>query len=227
MQSTEEALVFDNIPLTFDLERFHRDVRLDAYPELAKELERYLNYAGEVVRPRALLRIAYVQDRGDGEVTFGGRRFSSEILAYNVKEIHRVFAYTASCGPELYSLDLSAFDPLAVFWHDTFKTRALDAASTFLHEQVKEIYGISQLSSMNPGSGDAEVWPNRQQRELFAVLGDTESLIGVRLTESSLMVPDKSVSGIYFPSEKGYVNCQSCTREICPTRCAEYVPWDE
>ena len=227
MQTTEEIQVFDDIPFAFDSDSFRKDIRLDAYPELGEELERYLSYAEEVVRPRALLRIAYVQDRDGGEVVFGGQRFSSKILAENVKDIHRVFAYTASCGPEVYSLDLSGFDPFATFWHDTFKARALEAAGTFLRERVKEVYGISQLSTMNPGSGDADVWPISQQRELFAVLGDTESLIGVRLTESFLMVPDKSVSGIFFPSEKIYINCQSCTREICPNRRAAYVPRDE
>jgi cobalamin-dependent methionine synthase-like protein len=222
--TTEATQVFDHIPFVPDSDQFRRDVRVEAYPELGEELDRYIKHALGVVRPRAILRVAYVHDRDTEGVAFGGQRFSSGVLAENLSEINRVFVYVASCGPELYSMDLSVFDPFATFWHDVFKNKALEAARTFLTDRAREAYGIAQFASMNPGSGDADVWPISQQRELFTVLGDTESLIGVRLTESFLMVPDKSISGIFFPSETGYVNCQSCTRKVCPNRRAPYAP---
>jgi cobalamin-dependent methionine synthase-like protein len=224
VETTEAVQVFDNIPFALDSDQFRTDVRLDAYPELEDELDRYLETATRAVRPRAMFRVAYVDDRDDGAVSFGGERFSSPVLAKNIREINRVFAYVASCGPEIYALDLSGFDPLVTLWHDLLKNRALDAASRFLTEHVRQVYGIKRFSSMNPGSGDADVWPISQQRGLFTVLGDTERLTGVRLTESYLMVPDKSISGIFFPSDTGYVNCQSCTRTGCPDRRAPHLP---
>ena len=39
-------------------------------------------------------------------------------------------------------------------------------------------------------------WPIEEQQPLFRLLGDTERAVGVRLTDSMLMVPTKSVSGI-------------------------------
>jgi hypothetical protein len=36
------------------------------------------------------------------------------------------------------------------------------------------------------------------------------------------MVPTKSVSGILFPTEDGYANCQLCPRQACPNRRAPY-----
>jgi hypothetical protein len=36
------------------------------------------------------------------------------------------------------------------------------------------------------------------------------------------MLPTKSVSGIFFPTETSYENCQLCPRENCPNRRAEY-----
>jgi hypothetical protein len=75
---------------------------------------------------------------------------------------------------------------------------------------------------MNPGSGDARLWPIGQQRPLFELLGDVEAAIGVRLTPSFLMVPNKSVSGILFPTEVRFESCQLCTRENCPRRRAPY-----
>ncbi|MFW5742527.1 MAG: vitamin B12 dependent-methionine synthase activation domain-containing protein [Spirochaetota bacterium] len=222
MQATEERRVVDDIPFSFDPRSFRAEVRLDATPELEGELERYLERALAVVRPCALVCVAFVGEREGSRVHMGGQWFESEVLAANLADIHRVFAYVATCGPEIYELDISDLDPFASFWHDTLKTRVVRAASTHLCELVKTTYGIERLSSMNPGSGDVDVWPIDQQRPLFDLLGDVEGAIGVRLTESFLMVPDKSVSGVFFPSERAYINCQSCTRAICPDRRAPY-----
>lgn len=118
---------------------------------------------------------------------------------------------------------LVSFDPMLVdLWLSTFKMMALNRASRVLAEHIKETYGIAVLSTINPGSGNVNVWPVDQQRPLFDMLGNTVDLVGVRLTDSCLMVPDKSVSGIYFPSKIEYCNCQTCTRRHCPTRRAPY-----
>jgi len=39
-----------------------------------------------------------------------------------------------------------------------------------------------------------------------------------------LMTPNKTVSGIVFPSEKAIRTCQVCKRENCPNRQAEFDP---
>jgi len=42
--------------------------------------------------------------------------------------------------------------------------------------------------------------------------------VGIELTESLLMVPQKSVSGVRFANAHDYVNCRLCPRENCPNR---------
>jgi hypothetical protein len=73
---------------------------------------------------------------------------------------------------------------------------------------------------MDPGS--LEDWPITEQPKLFSIFGDTERLVGVRLTNSMLMIPRKSISGIFFPSEEGFTSCQLCDRDTCPGRRAPY-----
>jgi hypothetical protein len=75
---------------------------------------------------------------------------------------------------------------------------------------------------MNPGSGDASVWPIEQQRDLFSMCGDVEKLIGVKLTKSLVLVPDMSVAGIFFPTEIHFESCQLCHRENCFLRRAPF-----
>lgn len=77
---------------------------------------------------------------------------------------------------------------------------------------------------MAPGSGAANVWPITQQKQLFSVFGDVEKLIGVRLTDRCLMIPIKSVSGIFFPTagDNTFASCQLCPREECIRRRAPF-----
>ena len=75
---------------------------------------------------------------------------------------------------------------------------------------------------MNPGSGDALVWPFEQQGELFKICGDVKELIGVSLTKSMVLVPDMSLAGIFFPTEVDFQSCQLCHRENCRFRRAPF-----
>jgi len=61
-------------------------------------------------------------------------------------------------------------------------------------------------------------------RDRFSIFGDTQEIIGVRLNDSLLMIPRKSVSGIYFPTEIKFYNCQLCPRQKCIGRQAPYDP---
>jgi len=77
---------------------------------------------------------------------------------------------------------------------------------------------------MHPGSGDVDLWPIQQQKELFALLGDIPGQIGVELTDTCLMIPNKTVSGIQFPTEQDFRSCQVCRRSVCPNRAAAFDP---
>ncbi|MFM8320526.1 MAG: vitamin B12 dependent methionine synthase, partial [Chloroflexota bacterium] len=79
-----------------------------------------------------------------------------------------------------------------------------------------------KTATMNPGSGDVDVWPIEQQAGLFRLLGDGPERIGVRLGETFLMSPVKTVSGILFATEKDFRTCQVCRREGCPNRQAAF-----
>ena len=89
-----------------------------------------------------------------------------------------------------------------------------------MYEHMDQRYRLGNASTMSPGR--LADWPMAEQRNLFALLGDTEEAIGVRLTDSLLMVPTKSVSGIRFPTQESFESCQLCPRERCPGRLAPY-----
>jgi len=73
---------------------------------------------------------------------------------------------------------------------------------------------------MNPGS--IPDWHVKEQRNLFMILGDPAKDIYVRLTESCMMTPIKSTSGIRYYASTKFVSCQLCPEARCPMREAPY-----
>ncbi|GAH06452.1 unnamed protein product, partial [marine sediment metagenome] len=91
-----------------------------------------------------------------------------------------------------------------------------------LEDYLRKKYALGRMSTMAPGEGSMEDWPITQQKELLSIFGNVEELIGVKLTEALLMVPLKSVSGIFFPTRVEFISCQLCPREACEGRKAPY-----
>lgn len=106
------------------------------------------------------------------------------------------------------------------YWVEAIKEAALACAFQALGADLNVRCRPGKLSRMSPGS--LEDWPIQEQRPLFQLFGLYAQQIGVCLTESLLMLPTKTISGIYFPNEVGFESCQLCPREGCPGRRAEY-----
>ncbi|MDI6784868.1 MAG: vitamin B12 dependent-methionine synthase activation domain-containing protein, partial [bacterium] len=126
----------------------------------------------------------------------------------------------ATCGRELEDWSNTIEDPLHRFWADAIKEEALEIGFTAINEHLVKTFHPGKSATMSPGS--LPDWPITEQRNLFSLLGDTQTSIGVQLTESMLMLPTKSISGIRFPTEVDFESCQLCPREVCLGRRVPY-----
>lgn len=215
-----DVVVLADIPFGFDAQRFREQVHLDRFPQAEAAARELLDRAVPLVRPKAMYGASYVEARDAEGVSLDGVGFRSSVLARNLEPVDRVFPYVATCGTELEELQRESQDLLAQYWLDALKEMALGRAREALRAQVGQRFGLepAKLSSMNPGSGNRNLWPISQQAPLFSLLGDVERGIGVRLTDSFLMIPNKTVSGILFPTEVRFESCQLCSRPDCPRR---------
>jgi hypothetical protein len=214
--------ILDHIPFEPDIVSLKERLRIRDANSYSVRLEQLLHEAQTVARPKALYKVALIDEKGEDYVLIDGVRFNSRVLRINLDEVHRVFPYVATCGTELKEWADELDDMLESYWADVINELALRAAVATLNAHLAERYQPGQTATMNPGSlGE---WPLREQRALFQLLEDPESTIGVQLTKSCLMVPSKSVSGIQFPTASGFFNCQLCPRVECPNRRAPYEP---
>ena len=210
--------VLQGFPFRFDEAAFLRLTHLGG----VAEAQGLVDAALAAARPKAAYKVCAVGTRAADTVQVEGTAFTSVVLVRNLEGVEQVYPYVATCGTEMGGLAALFPDPFSLYCLDVLKELALGAARDFLLKHLRAAHGAEALSSMNPGSGDARLWPLAQQRPLFSLMGDVEGAIGVRLTPSLLMQPNKSVSGLFFPSETHFESCQLCTREDCPRRRAPY-----
>lgn len=214
--------VLQDIPFQLDADTLMHQMRIDAGTDDAGALQTMIRLALQCGRPKAAYRETFIQARGRDTLRIGDTTFTSLALVRNLQSIERVFPFVATCGHEMDHVRPSRGDPLQDFWWDTIKTRLLAAAEQFALQRIRVAFRLAHTATMRPGSGDANVWPIEQQHALFALLDGVQERIGVRLTDSSLMIPNKTTSGLLFPTETDFRSCQVCHRANCPSREAPF-----
>ena len=193
--------------------------------EFEDELSDMLEEAEAFAEPAVLFGVCGVECRGD-HAWVNGVEIMSDLAAEKLGVLKRCFPYVGTCGTALEEWSKQyAGDLLAEFWADEIKKYYVRKIAGAYFAFIKEQYHTSgHLTGLNPGSIAA--WPISGQGELFAVLGGREFVkdsIGVYYTDSFLMLPSKSISGIAFESESFYENCQYCPLVNCPGRRAPRV----
>ena len=190
-----------------------------ANEETEEELLDLLEEADAVADPLALFCVCPVED---------GKVNGVETGSPLVRERHcgkvRAFPYIVTCGPKLEEWSKGyEQDYLLGFWADEIKKRFLGIAAAAFREHIKTTYHTAgHLAALNPGS--LAGWPISGQEALFDMLGGPDFVretIGVTYSDSFLMFPTKTISGVAFESEAFYENCQYCPLEKCPNRRAK------
>jgi uncharacterized protein YfkK (UPF0435 family) len=211
-----------DIPFNLNSDYLSEMVHIESGTNLSKEFEELVSAVQEIGKPKALYEVCFIDNKDTDSVTIGDVTFTSLALRKNLDSVNRVFPYIATCGTEVDEIAIENDDLEKKVWLYYIKLNLLQTNIQYLIEQIKQRYKVSDLSTMNPGSGDASVWPVEQLKDLFSLFSDVESLTGVRLTESLVMVPDMSVTGILFTSKTSFQSCQLCHRAKCPIRRAPF-----
>lgn len=212
--------VIKKIPIRLDLDKVIKGLRLNKEKYPSSDIQELIETAESLVQPKACYEVVYISEKGKDKVKIDGVTFSSRVLRKNLEKVERVFPYIITIGKPLEDKASSFNDLLKQYYLESMGDIALGLVELYLEKHLKTHYGLEKLSSMSPGS--LEDWPITEQQPLFSLFRTEKDLIGVRLTKHMLMIPRKSISGIYFPTEVTFFSCQLCSRERCPARSAPY-----
>ena len=215
-----ETIILDSIPFTLSAGNLPGLKSITGKGGYFDKVAALVDQARALGRPKAMYRPTYIDEKGEDFIVIGGTKLASRVLRVNTGEAYRVFPFAATCGRELDDWANSLDDMFDRYVADIINQTVLRSAVTALKSHLKEKYALPKISQMNPGS--LENWPLSEQDQLFKILGGTSTDIGVELNSSCAMTPKMSVSGVCFPSEHSFENCQLCPRENCPGRRAPY-----
>lgn len=163
--------------------------------------------------------------KDDGAV-IGGTYLSSKTLAAHLKGCQEAFLVAFTLGPGVdalirrYELVEMSLVPVLQACAAVYTEEQADRAQEDLEEYAKE-KGLFLRPRYSPGYGDL---PLSSQRFLFDAL-QVSKKIGVTLTDTFLMLPMKSITGVVGlskdPSLCHVGKCMSCSAKNCPFRKGE------
>lgn len=222
--------ILRDLPITITPEMMYdhqgRSTAARPLPERAQALyRRSIERALELAEPAALYELYDVGSVSEDRLILAnGQSFSSRLIVHQLGRARKLAVAVCTVGPRLPAASTAAFsggDSMMGFLLDTAGSLAVgNVAMGLLRHvaQVAEGLGLSASFSIAPGSAECTL---EDQRVVFGLLPTQD--IGVRLTDSLVMVPIKSVSlvvgiGVEMPSQLEHSQCEFCPRrETCPS----------
>lgn len=163
----------------------------------------------------------------DEDVMILGRGFSVGGLQFDTGEmiaapLHGstrlvVFVGTAGEGLDAWSRELfQAGDLMTGYTVDAIGSEIAEQTAEWVLEHISDVAETFNMTTTNPYSPGHCDWNVEEQHKLFSLL--PKKFCGVSLTDSALMVPVKSVSGVIGLGEdvaRTAYGCSICTFENC------------
>lgn len=211
--------ILENIPVDLNFEEIKKELHMQEKGDW-NHVQTLVDEAQSLIRPKAVYRSCYIEAKLEDAIFVDGIRLRSRVLRKHMDDVGRVFPYVVTIGSKLEEQARAFKDFVKQYYLDTIGNIALITARKYLEDQLRSRYALGCISYMSPGS--LKDWGLEEQKQLFSILGNVESFIRVRLTKSLLMIPKKSLSGIFFPTEIPFYSCQLCPRKNCSSRKAKY-----
>jgi hypothetical protein len=142
-----------------------------------------------------------------------------EIVAGQLGRCQSAAVFLCTAGPGIGDLTrrlMAEGDPFTAFLADAVGSLVVERAMDVVQDRLEQAMAPRGLRITNRYSPGYCGWSVRGQQELFRLL--PAGFCGVRLTESSLMQPIKSVSGVIGIGpdvRRAPYTCRLCDREDC------------
>ncbi len=195
---------------------------IEIEPHLEEIIDEYMNKAIALLEPKAGFIIKKIEelDRKNGKIYLEEITLEvGKIITAQLKNAESVALFQCTIGDkvELYSEILFAKgDSLEGYIVNLSGSEAAESTAEFMHQEIKKLAEKNHLKITNRFSPGYCNWNVNEQFKLFSLFPD--NYCGISLTDSALMKPIKSVSGLIGIGEgvafKGY-NCSKCNDEHC------------
>jgi hypothetical protein len=194
---------------------------------LRTKVDNYYKKIGNLLEPRLFYKIEKITRIDNKSITISGNTvFRSRNLSLALKNSYRLVCFIATVGSAIENEvnRLFAHKRLSeAYILDTMGSVAVESTVERFHQSKKAPF-ISKDKAVtlrfSPGYCD---WPITEQKKLFNLFGS--ELRGIKLLDSCLMQPRKSISGVFGlvhcsnpTSFQPYNPCRYCRKTDCVAR---------
>ncbi len=182
-----------------------------------KEIASLIEESRGLVEPKAVYTyLELVKIAGNDVHLESGDVLKGVILADMLKCGQKVAPYVVTIGPKLEdrASKLARENVFLAFILEKIGDYALEIAKGSMKLLVEKTLA-DKVSDFGPGEGTGKLFGIEQQAVLFQILKPSKN-VGVRLTPSYLMIPKKSMSGVFAVTDEEYIACQ-----YCPKKCED------
>ena len=183
---------------------------------LFKDAMTFANIKKDLVRPKFILKRFEIYKVNDTGLVIGDIKFNSRTLAEMINANTPVFVFAGTGGKEIELYADGLTDYFEKYVTDQLAYMGCLYALESIRQTLKNIYKIQNYVSLAPGS--LPDWDVIETKKIFDLMGEEHKKIGLRILDSGMVDPVKTVSGILFESEDAFNSCELCNREDCPTR---------
>ena len=147
---------------------------------------------------------------------------TKSIIFAQLRKADFLVAFAATAGAQLSRWAdefVQQGDPFTAYLADAIASETVERAADWLEARIGQQMEQKGLKTTNRYSPGYCGWDVSEQKKLFSLL--PENCCGIRLTESSLMLPIKSVSGVIGVGKtvrKAAYQCAVCDKEDCYLR---------
>jgi hypothetical protein len=175
-----------------------------------------------ILQPAYLIRRFPIESITDSGVVIGGQSFRSRIVANKLQGHDYTWMYIATSGKEISEYLETVEDPLDKYILDQIAYFGCVQAMEEMTQAIDTQLGIARHIKLSPGS--IIDWSVEEVKKFFLLLEGDYQKLGVRVLDSGLIDPLKSVSGVLVAAEEEFESCDICERANCPNR---KTPFDE
>ena len=155
-------------------------------------------------------------DNTKNEIIIENKQFCSEFLFKRFKNARELGLFIATIGNDSGERSRKAAkekDGLMALIYDSIGSEYAESTANAIHKIIEEEKGYC-MNRYSPGYND---WHISEQKYIFDLIDGSK--IGVKLNESFLMTPEKSVSAMIGYSDKiEQKSCKDCKNKNCVYR---------
>jgi hypothetical protein len=192
-------------------------------PRVAGLVSDHIDAAQQLVKPSYSYLVSRVElVYGSSVLLDNGTVFNSEIVAHALKKADDVIVFALTIGNELEDEAARLAREGLILQATTLETIGslyTEQLADWLETRIGDLahaWGRTASRRFSPGHCD---WDVSQQKQVFRLLRD--DCAGIRLTDSCLMIPRKSISGIIGIGDSDindYNPCTTCDKQDCVGR---------